>query len=62
MHIRQPEQCQHPQKSDLQDKTGKETDKVKKNISDSAVGNRTTIEIRARDVPIKRKKEVGKRK
>ena len=61
MHIRQFQQFNTPKKLELQDKAkGWETNKVKKNISNCVAGNRTVVEIRARDVPIKRGREVRK--
>ena len=61
MHIRQFQQFNTPKKLELQDKAkGWETNKVKKNISDCVAGNRTAVKIRARDVPIKRGREVRK--
>ena len=43
-----------PQKSEFQDKGGEKIDKVKENILESLVGNMTSVEIRTRDMPIKR--------
>ena len=60
MHIRQLEQFNTPKKSKFQDKAREGTNKVKKNIFDCVAGNRTTVDIRARDVPIKRGREARK--
>ena len=39
---------------EFQDKVGEGIDKVKKNIYDCVASNKTAIEIRAKDVPIRR--------
>ena len=54
MHVRQPEQYKHPQKSEFEDKRREEIDEVEENIPENSAGNRTTVEIRTRNVPIKR--------
>ena len=43
----------NPQKSKFQDKGGEETKKVKENISENLAGNKTAVEIRAKNVIIK---------
>ena len=43
----------NPQKSKFQDKGGEETKKVKENISENLAGNKTVVEITAKNVIIK---------
>ena len=50
--MRQPKQYKHSQKSKFHDKRREETDKGEENIPKNLVGNRTTIEIKTRNVPI----------
>ena len=50
--MRQPKYYKHSQKSKFHDKGNEETDKGEENISENLVGNRITIEIKTRNVPI----------
>ena len=57
--MRQPEQYKNPQKSKFQDKRREEIDKVKKNILKNLAGNKIAIEIRTKNVSIKRGREAN---
>ena len=64
MYERQPEQCKHPPKvrvPEFLDKRREETNKVKENIPKNLAGNMTAVEIRTRNVPIKRGRQVNVR-
>ena len=63
--MRQPKQYKHSQKSKFHDKGREETDKGEENIPKNLVGNRTTVEIKTRNVPIQgwgegKQKGIGK--
>ena len=60
--MRQPKQYKHSQKSKFHDKGREETDKGEENIPENLVGNRTTVEIKTRNVPIQGGGGEGKQK
>ena len=55
-----PKRClvlRETSKTELKDKGGEETDKVRKNILEYLASNRTTLGIKIRSVPINKEEE-----
>lgn len=52
----------NPQKSEFQDKGREDTDKVEENISENSASNKTAVDIRIRNIPIKRGRHANMRR